>query len=133
VIPAKRILVVDDEPFVCDAVKMMLTFDGHEVYTANSAREALDVFEKDKFDLVITDFAMPVMKGDELAVAIKERAPGQPVIMITAYAEMLETSGNPLSGVDRMIGKPFLLDDLREAIAAVLGKDSSGGSGASPG
>jgi len=133
VIPAKRILVVDDEPFVCDAVKMMLTFDGHEVYTANSAREALDVFEKDKFDLVITDFAMPVMKGDELAVAIKERAPGQPVIMITAYAEMLETSGNPLSGVDRMISKPFLLDDLREAIAAVLGKDSSGGSGASPG
>ncbi|HHY84938.1 MAG TPA: response regulator [Verrucomicrobia bacterium] len=132
-IPAKRILVVDDEPFVCDAVKMMLTFDGHEVYTANSAREALDVFEKDKFDLVITDFAMPVMKGDELAVAIKERAPGQPVIMITAYAEMLETSGNPLSGVDRMISKPFLLDDLREAIAAVLGKDSSGGSGASPG
>jgi len=124
---------VDDEPFVCDAVKMMLTFDGHEVYTANSAREALDVFEKDKFDLVITDFAMPVMKGDELAVAIKERAPGQPVIMITAYAEMLETSGNPLSGVDRMISKPFLLDDLREAIAAVLGKDSSGGSGASPG
>lgn len=112
---------------------MMLTFDGHEVYTANSAREALDVFEKDKFDLVITDFAMPVMKGDELAVAIKERAPGQPVIMITAYAEMLETSGNPLSGVDRMISKPFLLDDLREAIAAVLGKDSSGGSGASPG
>ncbi|HOB33055.1 MAG TPA: response regulator [Verrucomicrobiota bacterium] len=132
-IPAKRILVVDDEPFVCDAVKMMLTLDGHEVYTANSAREALDVFEKDKFDLVITDFAMPVMKGDELAVAIKERAPGQPVIMITAYAEMLETSGNPLSGVDRMISKPFLLDDLREAIAAVLGKDSSGGSGASPG
>jgi len=124
---------VDDEPFVCDAVKMMLTLDGHEVYTANSAREALDVFEKDKFDLVITDFAMPVMKGDELAVAIKERAPGQPVIMITAYAEMLETSGNPLSGVDRMISKPFLLDDLREAIAAVLGKDSSGGSGASPG
>ncbi len=124
---------MDDEPFVCDAVKMMLTFDGHEVYTANSAREALDVFEKDKFDLVITDFAMPVMKGDELAVAIKERAPGQPVIMITAYAEMLETSGNPLSGVDRMISKPFLLDDLREAIAAVLGKDSSGGSGASPG
>jgi CheY-like chemotaxis protein len=124
VIPTKRILVVDDEPFVCDAVKMMLAFDGHDVQTANSAREALDVFEKNKFDLVITDFAMPVMKGDELAVAIKAKAPEQPVIMITAYAEMLESSGNPLNGVDRMISKPFLLDDLREAIAKVLSRRS---------
>ena len=121
-IPAKRILVVDDEPFVCDAVKMMLSFDGHHVQTANSGREALEVFSRDRFDLVITDFAMPSMKGDELAAAIKTKVPGQPVIMITAYAEMLQSSDNPLSGVDRMISKPFLLDDLREAIAGVLSK-----------
>ena len=55
-VPKKKILVVDDEPFVCDAVKMMLTFDGHEVVTANDAREALKFFEADKFDLVITDY-----------------------------------------------------------------------------
>jgi CheY-like chemotaxis protein len=127
-IPAKRILVVDDEPFVCDAVKMMLMFDGHDVETANSGKEALTLFEKSKFDLVITDFAMPVMKGDELAAAIKSRAPEQPVIMITAYAEMLQASGNPLSGVDHVISKPFLLENLREAIAKVLkGKKSSEG------
>jgi CheY-like chemotaxis protein len=117
---ARRILVVDDEPFVCDAVKMMLTFDGHRVETANSGKEALTLLEKEKFDLVITDYAMPVMKGDQLAAAIKSRAPNQPIVMITAYAEMLQASGNALSGVDFVISKPFLLENLREAIVKVL-------------
>jgi two-component system OmpR family response regulator/two-component system alkaline phosphatase synthesis response regulator PhoP len=115
--PQRRILVVDDEPLVCDAVRMMLHFDGHMVETANSAKEALALFEPGKFDLVITDFEMPVMKGDELAATIKGRAPSQPIVMITAYAEMLHASGNPLKGVDCMVSKPFLLENLREAIA----------------
>lgn len=116
-IPRKKILVVDDEPLVGDAVKMMLTFDGHEVVTASHAKEALALFEQDKFDLVITDYAMPGMKGDELAAAIKSRAPGQPVIMITAYAEMLKTSDVPLGALDYIISKPFRLEDLRNAIS----------------
>ncbi len=120
--PQLRILVVDDEPFVCDAVKMMLTFDGHVVETASNGKDALEMFAKVKFDLVITDFAMPNMKGDELAATIKARAPGQPVVMITAYAEMLQSSGNPLTGVDFVISKPFLLENLREAIAKVSPK-----------
>ena len=62
---------------------------------------------------------MPNMKGDELAATIKARSPKQPVVMITAYAEMLQSSGNPLPGVDFVISKPFLLENLREAIARV--------------
>jgi CheY-like chemotaxis protein len=117
--PQRRILVVDDEPFVCDAVKMMLAFDGHTVETASSGKDALAIFDKAKFDLVITDFAMPAMKGDELALAIKARAPQQPVVMITAYAEMLQSNSSPLPGVDFIISKPFLLENLREAISRV--------------
>ena len=117
--PQRRILVVDDEPFVCDAVKMMLAFDGHEVEVANSAQEALAKMDQAKFDVVITDFAMPVMKGDELASIIKKRDPKQPVILITAYAEMLQSTGNPLTGVDCVISKPFLLENLREALTKV--------------
>jgi len=128
--PKRHILVVDDEPFVCDAVKMMLNFDGHVVETANNGQEALALFDKGNFDVVITDFAMPNMKGDELAAAIKARSPNQPVVMITAYAEMLQASGNPLKGVDCVISKPFLLENLREAIAKVAGgntrKDAAG-------
>jgi CheY-like chemotaxis protein len=119
VFPQRHILVVDDEPFVCEAVKMMLAFDGHIVETANNGKDALKIFEPGKYDLVITDFSMPVMRGDELAATIKARAPAQPIVMITAYAEVLQTSGNPLVGVDFIISKPFLLENLREAIAKV--------------
>ena len=115
----RRVLVVDDEPFVCDAVKMMLVFDGHQVDTANSGSEALAMYDKAKYDLVITDYSMPGMKGDELAMSIKSRSPQQPVVLITAYAEMLKASDNPLSGVDFIISKPFLLESLREAIEKV--------------
>jgi CheY-like chemotaxis protein len=109
-------LVVDDEPFVCDAVKMMLMFDGHVVDSANSAKDALEMFARGRYDLVITDYAMPSMKGDELAAAMKARVPGQPVVMVTAYAEMLKASGQEMPGVDFVISKPFLLEHLREAI-----------------
>jgi len=115
--PQRRILVVDDEPLVCDAVKMMLNFDGHVVETASNGKDALAKLAEAQFDLVITDFEMPVMKGDELAAAIKARAPNQRVVMITAYAEMIEASGKRLTGVDYVVSKPFLLENLREAIA----------------
>ena len=122
----RRILVVDDEPYVCDAVRMMLAFDGHQVETASSGRDALALFDKGKYDLVITDYAMPVMKGDELAASIKQRSPGQPVVLITAYAEMLKSAETPLTGVDHIISKPFLLENLREAIEKMTGPGKSG-------
>ena len=115
-----RILVVDDEPAVGDAIKMMLKFDGHAVQTASGSTEALSLLEQGKFDLIITDYSMPGMKGDELAAVIKQRLPHQPIIMISAYAEMLKSYGNPLTGVDFMLSKPFFMADLREAVARVL-------------
>jgi two-component system, NtrC family, response regulator GlrR len=127
--PQRHILVVDDEPLVCDAVKMMLDFDGHLVETASSGKDALATLERGRFDLVITDFEMPVMKGDELAAAIKARWPNQPVVMITAYAEMLQASGNKLAGVNLVISKPFLLENLREAIAKATPTSSKDGAG----
>jgi CheY-like chemotaxis protein len=116
----RQILVVDDESAVCDAIKMMLKFDGHIVQTADGSKAALSLLEQDKFDLIITDYSMPGMKGDELAAVIKQRLPHQPIIMITAYAEMLKSSSNPLPGVDFILSKPFSLANLREAIAGVL-------------
>lgn len=126
-ITPRRILVVDDEPYVCDAVRMMLAFDGHQVETAGSGKDALALFAKDKYDVVITDYAMPVMKGDELALAIKSLAPAQPIVLITAYAEMLKSAENPLTGVDFIVSKPFLLENLREAIEkATVGPKPAG-------
>jgi len=116
--PNLKILVVDDESLVCEAVEMILSFDGYEVVTAASGQEALALLEKNRFDLVTTDYTMPGMNGAELAAAIKARVPEQPVIMITAHAEILKTSGVP-AGVDYLINKPFQLKELREAIQTV--------------
>jgi CheY-like chemotaxis protein len=116
----RRILVVDDEPAVCDAIKMMLKYDGHAVQTATGGKEALSLLEQGRFDLITVDYAMAGMKGDELAAVIKQRLPHQPIIMITAHAEMLKSSGDPLAGVDFILSKPFLLKDLREAMVRVL-------------
>jgi two-component system, NtrC family, response regulator GlrR len=118
----RRILVVDDEPAVCGAIRMLLEHDGHTVQTVTSGREALSLLEPGRFDVVITDYSMPEMKGDALAAAVKQRLPAQPVLMITAHAEMLKSSGTPLTGVDGLVNKPFLMEELREAIAGVLSK-----------
>jgi DNA-binding NtrC family response regulator len=115
-------LVVDDEPCVCDAVKLMLDFDGHEVETAGDARTALGLYKKGKFDIVITDWKMREMNGDELANAIKQIDPAQPVVMITAHAEILQGSKTTLKSVDALVPKPFLLEDLRNAIAKVTNR-----------
>ena len=116
----RNILVVDDEAYVCDALKMLLTLDGHEVATANSGSEALALFDQRAFDVVITDYSMPAMKGDELAAAIKLKNPAQPIVMITAYVEVLTGTKSPLNGIDVLVSKPFRLEQLREAIAKVL-------------
>ena len=116
----KKILVVDDEPLVCEAIGMVLAFDGFEVIAAGDAKEALAIFEPGKYDLVITDYTMPGMKGDELARTIKAKSPRQPVIMVTAHAEMLLATVPPLAGVDDVVSKPFQFEDLRAAIQKVL-------------
>jgi polyisoprenoid-binding protein YceI len=114
--PKRDILVVDDEPLVCEALKMMLEFDGYAVEMANSGQEALAVFGRNKFDLVIIDSVMPGMKGDELAAAIKARDPKQPV-MINTFAERVRSSSTGLQGFDDLTRKPFSLENVREAIA----------------
>src|ERR1700722_1548408 len=80
---ALRLLVVDDEPVLREVLSLFFQAEGHEVETAANGFLALEQFGKGRWDAVITDRAMPEMPGDELAVEIKKRSPGTPVIMIT--------------------------------------------------
>lgn len=98
----------------------MLEVDGRQVALAVSAKDALTLCDKQAFDLIIIDYLMPVMKGDKLALVIKERYPDKPIIMITADAEKLESLKENPPGVDLVIGKPFQLNELREAVSRVL-------------
>jgi CheY-like chemotaxis protein len=113
----KRILLVDDQQSVREAISLLLSLNEHTVVEASNGAEALDLFTRHRFDLVITDFDMPKMKGNELAARIKQLSPAHPILMITAHVERLGDSNNP---VDAILNKPFELGDLRQAMAKLL-------------
>jgi CheY-like chemotaxis protein len=113
----RRILLVEDEEAVRACLRMLLELEGHEVTDASNGAEALDLFTIGQFDLVITDFEMPVMKGNELAVSIKLLAPSVPILMISASARARREAENP---VDALLDKPFTVTDLRCALRKLL-------------
>jgi CheY-like chemotaxis protein len=116
-ISRKRILLVDDQRSVRDAINLLLRLDEHAVVGATNGVEALALFKADHFDLVITDLEMPQMRGDELTKKIKQILPSQRILMITAYAERIGDADNP---VDAVLNKPFQLEDLRRVIGELL-------------
>lgn len=120
-----RILVVDDEPYVCEAIKMVLELDGHEVAATDNAAAALALHQQGDFDLVITDYSMPGMKGDELAAALRLRNPGQRIIMISAFVEKLTGEGTPLRHVNELLAKPFRLDDIKQSVRRVTARSAA--------
>ena len=110
----KRILVVDDEPKICELVSAMLELDLHTVEVAHSGREALDKFTADTFDLVFTDFLMPGMNGDQLAIELNKLAPDVPIILLSACPPT-----KPPKQIRWILMKPFTPLDLRLAISKV--------------
>ncbi|HWX20643.1 MAG TPA: response regulator [Candidatus Binatia bacterium] len=113
----KRILLVDDQPEVRETLKVLLEIDEHTVTEAADGRQALGLYQPGLYDLVITDYAMPHMRGDELAARVKAMAPSQPVLMVTGSAE--NSSGVGI-GVDAILYKPFRFDALRQTVAQLL-------------
>ena len=117
-----RILVVDDHAAIREIVSAYLAEDRHTVETAADAREAMMKFRSHRFDLIITDRAMPEISGDELAASIKELEPNKPVIMLTGFADLINETGRRSENVDLIVSKPARLDDLRKAILKVMPK-----------
>jgi CheY-like chemotaxis protein len=114
----KRILLVDDQPEVRETLKVLLEIDEHTVTEAANGKKALELYQPGLFDLVITDYAMPIMRGDELAARVKALVPAQLVLMVTGSAE--NSSGVGI-GVDAILYKPFRFDALRQTLTQLLG------------
>jgi len=114
------VLAVDDEPLIRDFIYRSLTHDGHTVTTATNGREALEVLQQARFDLVITDRGMPEIGGDQLASAIKRDYGDVPIIILTGFGELMKASGDLPYGVDLILSKPVTIGILREAIDTVL-------------
>jgi CheY-like chemotaxis protein len=112
----KRILLVDDDLTFRKSIGGLLALDQHTVVEANNGAEALQLFTRGRFDLVMTDFAIPFIEGGELATKIKALAPQQPVLMITGHAKR----PGPQNPVDAILNKPFGQDQLRTVMANLL-------------
>ena len=117
-----RVLLVEDDPKVREVVSEYLRHDQHEVAVAESGRVGLEKFDAGQFDLVVTDLALEEMNGEQLAVAIKERAPDCPVILLTGFADTLLDSKEKPAGFDAILRKPLLPGDLWRAMAQVMGE-----------
>ncbi len=113
-----RVLVVDDEAPVRDTLAAVLATEGHEVELAHDGADGLRRFGAAKFDLVVTDKAMPGMSGDQMAATMKQVAPHVPIILLTGFGHFHEKSDFP--GIDVLASKPIRIPNLREAIASAI-------------
>ncbi len=117
-----KVLLVDDDPSLLSAFRSLLEFDGHEVQTVENGAAALGLLQQDKFDILITDFEMPGMRGDELVELARQIRPDQPIIMASGALTYTSQTAHLVAGVDCLLNKPFTMQELREAIAWVIGR-----------
>jgi signal transduction histidine kinase len=117
-----NILVVDDQPVLCQLMCEYLENDFHSVETAGNGLDALERFRDEKFDLVITDQIMAEMNGEQLASEIKQLAPTVPVILVTGFAEDSSVPQNKDGNVDFVLAKPISRSGLRQALTAAMSR-----------
>jgi DNA-binding response OmpR family regulator len=115
---AGTILVVDDDPSVGDAIQRLLTYSGYQAEAVTSGEQALSVFRPGKFGLVITDYDMPGIKGDDLAAAIRAGVPGQRIMILTGFMDKLMAFGTPAA--DLVMSKPFGVRELLGAVSSLI-------------
>jgi len=117
----KRVLVVDDDEFVCDLVSKVLTrYLGMEVYKANDGSEAIAAALTGRYDCALIDLILPNTSGSKVIKTIKTMLPDFPIIVMTGRApdEVVKTIRK--LGVTRVLQKPFKLMVLIEEIAEIF-------------
>lgn len=118
---APRLLLVDDEANILNALRRLLRPLGYEVRTATSGEEALALFDEARPDLVISDMRMPGMQGAQLLAEIRQRNPGVMRMLLTGYAEVASAvAAINEGGVYRYIAKPWDEAELVSTIQQAL-------------
>ena len=121
-----KILIVDDEQGICESIKKSFTYIGFTVFTATTAKKALNILEKNKPKIIFLDIIMPDIDGLDLLKKFKEIDPGVIVIMVTAKGDEKTRAKAIKCGADEFMTKPFSFDDLRvvaiQKIEKLLGK-----------
>ena len=118
--PSARVLVVDDEPSMRELLDITLKQEGYDVTLADGGEAAISALEETVFDLVVTDLRMRKVDGLAVLRAVKERAPGTAVLMVTAFASTDTAVEAMKLGAYDYVTKPFKLDEIRLTIANAL-------------
>ena len=115
-----NVLVVDDEPKLCDLLSSALSQNEVHVFTAGNGLQALAILEQEDIDLIISDWRMPGMDGPQLLAEIKARYPQLPVIVMTAYSTVKNAVQSMRNGAYDYIAKPFDIDELDITVSKAL-------------
>ena len=111
------VLVVEDEANIREVLKEILSTAGHQVALASTGEEGLELFKKDKPDLVISDLGLPGVSGWEVAEAVKREDPSTPVVIFTGWGVKLDQGDPKSQNVDRFITKPFNMQQILSLVS----------------
>ncbi len=114
------ILIIDDDEFVLDYLKELLSMSGYRTITANNPIDALNLFKRDHFDIVVTDIKMPEISGIDFLSKIHDINPDIPVILITAYAQVDIAIEAIKRGAFDFVCKPFAPEYFLSSIKRAL-------------
>lgn len=107
-----RILLVDDEEALRNALTGELTEEGYKVETADDGDTAIAILQEKKFEIVLLDIRMPRMSGMEVLRFIKEKTPATKVVVLTAVTDLKTAMEAKRYGAEDYVEKPYILDDL---------------------
>jgi putative nucleotidyltransferase with HDIG domain len=117
---APRLLIVDDEPNICDLLRELLAQDDYEIETCLRAQDALDRFAEQPFDMLVSDLKMPGMSGIDLIQAVKALRPETATVLITGHATLQTALEALRHGADDYVQKPFSIDEVRKTVGRGL-------------
>jgi DNA-binding NtrC family response regulator len=119
---AARILVIEDDISISRLIGLAMPELGipYVFVGALSAEEGLELWEKEPFDLLLTDYNLPGMRGTDLISTLKERGVTAPMVLFTAYDSPKLAREVRKLGVSAYIAKPFLMEDMLDTIRRLI-------------
>ena len=126
---ATRILVVDDEPGIAELVTTVLRYEGYDVESAGTGRDALGAMERFHPALVVLDVMLPDLDGFEVQRRLAQAGARVPVLFLTARDAVEDKVRGLTLGADDYVTKPFSLEELVARVKAVLRRAGAGDAG----